>query len=115
MSPEGHYEVALQQKAGGKKVVILRYRLEELTYIAKEVAVQADEVTLRVEGTSAFYEFSFSTDGTHFTKLGKMNTEFLSSETLGGFTGIIIGMYASGKSKTKGKASFSYFDYEPKD
>ena len=115
MSPEGHYEVALQQKAGGKKAVILRYRLEELTYIAKEVAVQADEVTLRVEGTPAFYEFSFSTDGTHFTKLGKMNTEFLSSETLGGFTGIIIGMYASGKPKTKGKASFSYFDYEPKD
>ena len=29
--------------------------------------------------------------------------------------GIIIGMYASGKPKTKGKASFSYFDYEPKD
>lgn len=115
MSPEGHYEIALQQKADGKRAIILRYRLEELRYIAKEVPVHKDEVTLRVEGTPAFYEFSYSEDGKHFTKLGKMNTEFLSSETLGGFTGIILGMYAYGGPRTKTKAAFSYFDYEPKE
>ena len=41
-----------------------------------------------------------------------MNTRYLSSETAGGFTGIMLGLYAvSSSPSSKGYAEFEYFDY----
>lgn len=42
-----------------------------------------------------------------------MNTRYLSSETAGGFTGVVLGLYAvSGSSRSKVVADFGYFKYE---
>ncbi|MFF4835996.1 glycoside hydrolase family 43 protein [Streptomyces sp. NPDC001315] len=48
-------------------------------------------------------------DGT-FTVLGTLDGRYLSTEVAGGFTGRVIGMYASG-----GTVHFDWFDYEPLD
>ena len=50
-----------------------------------------------------------------FKELGRMNTRYISTETAGGFTGIMLGLYAvSGSQTSKAYADFEYFDYEGK-
>lgn len=42
-----------------------------------------------------------------------MNTRYLSSETAGGFTGIVLGLYAvSASSQSKAYADFQYMKYK---
>jgi alpha-N-arabinofuranosidase len=45
--------------------------------------------------------------------LGKMNTRYLSTETAGGFTGVVLGLYAVSASKeSKMYADFECFKYK---
>ena len=68
---------------------------------------------LRVKGNNEFYSFEYATDGKNFRKLDKMNTRYVSTETAGGFTGIILGLYAVATSdSSKAHADFEYFEYE---
>ncbi|GHT12699.1 hypothetical protein AGMMS4956_07700 [Bacteroidia bacterium] len=47
-----------------------------------------------------------------YKELGKLDTRYLSTEVAGGFTGVMIGLYASSNSKpSKAKAFFDWFDY----
>ena len=59
------------------------------------------------------YEFFYrSADGTPMS-LGTAPTQDLSSEKIGGFTGVYFGMYATGNGKASTvPADFAWFDYE---
>lgn len=44
-----------------------------------------------------------------------MNTRYLSSETAGGFTGVVLGLYAvSASNESKAYADFQYMKYKGK-
>lgn len=110
-----HYDVSLLRHADGKVYVRLRYRIGELSHTEKEVEVGGKDVALRIEGTSELYTFSYSTDGKTFTKLGQMNTRFISTEAGGGFTGAYVALYAQKtKAKSKATATFKGFKYSGK-
>ena len=52
-------------------------------------------------------------DGKQFAELGKVDCRYISSETVGGFIGVMLGMYAvSASGGSRAYADFSYFDYE---
>ena len=113
MDTHSHYDLFIRQEADQKQSVVLRYRLGALTHQEKTVAIPAGKVQLRVKGDNDFYTFTYATDGKNFQELGKMNTRYISTETAGGFTGIILGMYAvAGTPASKAQAGFDYFDYE---
>jgi len=118
MGPDSHYDLYLLQKEHGKQSVVLRYRLGLLSYVAKEMelSTSSTRVRLRINGDSERYTFSYSTDENHsFVTLGQMNTRYLSTETVGGFTGAFIGLYAkSNNIKSKAVGTFTYFEYEGK-
>lgn len=100
-------------KTKGK--LVLRYRLGEIRHIEKEVSVSAKTVYLRIESTPEFYSFSYSLDGKDFKALGKVNTNLISTETAGGFTGVFLGLFASGNGKaSQTPAEFEWFDYAGK-
>ena len=67
-------------------------------------------VWLRITGESDFYKLWYSTDGKEFKQIGMNNTRYISSETVSGFTGVMIGLWAQSPSE-KGYADFEYFDY----
>ena len=50
--------------------------------------------------------YEFTIDG---KPLGRLETSLLSSEVVGGFTGVVLGLFAEA-----GTASFDYFDYQEK-
>lgn len=50
-----------------------------------------------------------------FRKLGSLNSRYLSTEIVGGFTGIMLGLFATSTTDTsKAEAEFDYFDYKGK-
>ena len=108
-----HYDLFLRREQGGKRTLCLRYRLDAITHIEREIPLEGNgEVCLRVEGDSRFYRFSYATDGKSYQALGKANTRLLSTETAGGFTGIYLGLYATTTATTtKAHADFDWFDY----
>ena len=116
MAEQSHYDLFVKQLADGKQAVVLRYRLGELTHTEKEVDLPASKVQLRVTGNNDLYSFQYATNGKDFHDLGKMNTRYISTETAGGFTGIMLGMYAvAATPESKGYADFEYFDYQNSD
>ena len=114
MDPHGHYDVALVGQPDGSQTIELRYRLGDLLHVEKLVPLKAkaSRIQLRVEANASHYAFSFSLDGRRFESLGRMNSFFLATETLGGFTGMMFGLFAEGESGTRAVAAFDWFDYD---
>lgn len=53
-------------------------------------------IQLQVKGAGDDYNFSYSTDGINFTRLGNtVSGDILSTNVAGGFTGCLIGLYAT--------------------
>jgi len=96
-----------------KDKLVLRYRLGSITHIAKEVSINTNKIQLRIEGSETFYTFSYSTDGVKFVSIGKADTNLISTETAGGFTGIYLGLFTTGNgTKCNTPAVFDWFDYK---
>ena len=114
MFEPSHYDLFVKQLSGGKQAVVLRYQLNALTHTEKEIILPQDkEVQLRVKGDQELYTFEYATDGKNFHELGKMNTRYISTETAGGFTGIMLGLYAvSGSESSEAVGEFGYFEYQ---
>ena len=72
------------------------------------------EVELVVKSDINYYYFGYKVNGIYYD-LGKMNTRYLSTETAGGFTGVVLGLYITSASKdSKAYADFEYFKYKGK-
>jgi alpha-N-arabinofuranosidase len=114
MNNKSHYDLLVKQAAGGKRVLVLRYRLGVMSHTASEVVLPKGKVYLQVHGDKQYYSFAYSTDGKNFKDLGKMDVCYISSETAGGFTGIYLGLFATSATKSsKAYADFDQFTYLP--
>lgn len=99
---DGRRQVFLRKVLGGKTVEPVEYRN------APTGAVQ-----LSIVASPLKYEFFFRTGDDEPLRLGAANTSDLASEKIGGFTGAVLGMYATGNGKSStAPADFDYFDYE---
>ena len=78
----------------------------------QEVIVPASNIQLQVKGENDTFSFAYSLNGTTFQSIGQMDTRYLSTETAGGFTGIILGLYATSQTPaTHAYADFDWFEY----
>ncbi|GHU95890.1 glycoside hydrolase 43 family protein [Bacteroidia bacterium] len=107
-----HYDLLLK-KTGQQTVVQLRVKVGSLAYIAAQKVVANSKVLFKIEGDIHQYTFYFAeADHQPYKELGKLDTRYLSTEVAGGFTGVMIGLYASSNGKpSKAKAFFDWFDY----
>lgn len=109
-----HYNLSVRN-TGSKKELVLTYSLGRLHHTEKELPLQDGPVQLRITGTQEAYAFEYSQANRPFQKIGEVDTRFLSAETAGGFTGVYIGLYATGNGRKSGSpADFDWFTYEPK-
>ena len=109
-----HYDLFVRQESDKQQAVVLRYQLGELKHIEKVIPVPTGKVKLQIKGEADNYIFSYAVENGKFQEIDRMNTRYLSTETTGGFTGIVIGMYATSPTNSKNTATFEYFDYEGK-
>ena len=113
MSNQHHYEIALT-KLQGEQCLILRRQIGKLKAIEAKVPYAKNEVVLRLNGRRHTYDFSYSEDGVNFVELGGGESQYLSTEAGGCFTGNVIGLYASGNGKeAKQNAYVRRFSYIP--
>ncbi len=114
LDKESHYDILIEQSSGGKRNLVVRYRMGVLSHIESKVEIPEGEVFLRVKGTADYYTFSYSVDGTTYRAISKMNTRYISSETAGGFTGVFLGLFlTSENSQSNAYADFDKFEYTP--
>ena len=106
----GHYDVYIK-KLKNERYILLRYKLGSIFHEEKRVQLRKGPVQIRVSGTPVNYTFAFSQDK-EFENLGTVEARFISSETVGGFVGAYLGLYATGNGKTAvSPADFDWFDY----
>ncbi len=111
MNNRHHYELALT-KERGETVLILRRQIGSLQAVEQRIPYAGSEVVLQLNGRRNFYGFSYSTDGTEFHYAGGGESQYLSTEAGGCFTGNFIGIYASGNGKeAKNDAVVTRFSY----
>ena len=100
MCEDEHYEIAIR-KFGFMRFAVLRLNIGGIKHVAKEVLLPGKEAWLKVEADHNEYRFfitgSAAPEG--FMLLGSARTKYLSSEVSSGFTGTMVGLYATGDVK----------------
>ncbi|WP_313157008.1 glycoside hydrolase family 43 protein [Sphingobacterium multivorum] len=110
-----HYDLFVK-KNKDEHIVQLRVKIGSLSYIAAEKTVQGDQQKLKIEGTPQQYIFSVANaESDEYQEIGRLDTRYLATEVSGGFTGVMIGLYATSNGvQSKAKAYFDWFDYNTK-
>lgn len=109
MDENHHYDLALRKTAAGYQV-IERLNIGDIKSVEREIALSdgGHAATLAIKSEHERYSF-FLRSGSEDILLGSAQTRYLSSEVAGGFTGVLIGLYAVGEDAT---AEFTNFNCE---
>ncbi len=102
MAENEHYEVAIRKSENGFEA-ILKLNIGNIKHIEKTVPVEKN-AKLIIHADNYTYNFGVESEGI-YTDLGFGYTKYLSSEVAGGFTGVMIGLYA-----VKGISKFTDFE-----
>ena len=107
---DGHADLFIRKDDRGYHVG-LRYRVKSIDEVVKEekLDVAPQQVSLRVLSDGMKYRFYYSRkrQEERWQELGSIDCSLLSTEVVGGFTGITLGLYAQGD----GHVDFQSFDY----
>jgi alpha-N-arabinofuranosidase len=93
MDENHHYDLAIRQCESGFEA-IERLNVGDIKSVEKVVPLKViNNASLVIHATNDYYSFSIKTEEKEIS-LGKAQTRYLSSEVAGGFTGVLIGLYA---------------------
>lgn len=108
---DNHYDLVITL-VDGKRVVKFRQYLKGVATTSYKEIPDGD-IILRISATNLEYKFWAQKKGKPAMLIGSAETKNLSTEKVGGFTGVFIGMYASGNGKANiNPADFDWFDFE---
>ena len=97
MDEDQHYDLALVNERGSRYVILhLKVGDAESVKRSELLPADCDRVELRILSDADKYYFSYLIDDKE-EKLGNARTKYLSSEVAGGFTGVLMAMYAVDK------------------
>lgn len=99
MCEESHYDVGIRKTATGQEA-FLRLRLGDIDHIQGTLPIESAEATVQVEFDNLRYAF-YLIDGADKALLGTAQSRFLSSEVMTGFTGVVLGLYATGDNRVE--------------
>ncbi|KWX84719.1 glycoside hydrolase, partial [Paenibacillus riograndensis] len=110
MDENHHYDLALRNHDHGYEI-IERLNIGDIKSIEKAVELgHCNHATLVIKSAPTHYHFYAQLDDTEIL-LGAAHTKYLSAEVAGGFTGVLIGMYATGEGPDS-HAEFTDFSCE---
>lgn len=107
-APLNHYDVVVERR-GGKLYAKSNVRLGQTAHCEQEIQLNGSQAYLRITSDKDFYYMQASSDGANYTTLAKMEYRFLSTETIGGFTGVMLGLFAHSKETTDGYVDVDWF------
>jgi alpha-N-arabinofuranosidase len=105
-----HYEIAITY-VKDKRSLIVRRRVDDLCAVVYEQEIETGPVVLSITGDKNKYHLGYSNSDTPVTNIASGCTHLLSNEVASIFTGVVIGMYATGNGKrSTAPADFFLFD-----
>lgn len=104
MDENHHYDIAVRSTDEGYEAV-LKLNIGDIKAVQNSVKLSGNQAKLIIEANNYVYNFRVR-DGESEIYLGSAQTRYLSSEVAGGFTGVVIGLYAQQEGCT---AEFSKF------
>lgn len=105
MDEAHHYDLAIRKEKNGYRV-IERLNIGDIKSIEHHVDLGSDNhATLIIKASHERYSFFIHADGKDIP-LGTAQTKYLSSEVAGGFTGVLIGLYACGEESSAEISNF---------
>jgi alpha-N-arabinofuranosidase len=114
-SEANHYRLALALRDDGARCVRLTSRIKAHSQVVAEVPVPDGPLVLGIDANAKNYRFSWAREGGRSELVGTLPCRPLSSESAGGFTGVVFGMYAtrdSGRAaEPTAPADFDWFEY----
>ena len=110
-APLNHYDV-VAEKRNDTIYIKSNVRLGQTSHSEKDFPLNGTRAYLRITSDKDYYYLQASSDGTNFIELAKMEYRFLSTETIGGFTGVMLGLFAQSNSKTNGYVDIDWFEYK---
>jgi alpha-N-arabinofuranosidase len=111
---KNHYEIGITLKDGKRQVFFRKTLGGKIIEPLQYEEIGSGDVVLSVTASPLDYEFSCSLAKGPAKKLGTALTRDLSSENIGGFTGVFMGLYATGNGqKSTRPADFDWFEYRP--
>ena len=112
MNEKYHYDLAIKRINNERKII---WRRSVGSLKTEEVLSSIDgSVILNLHTEPDQFTFSIKQDSLENPLTCSAETHLLSTEVAGGFTGIIVAMYAYSPAKTATPARFDWFMYEPK-
>ena len=107
-----HFDLLIKQSKG-KRVLINRLMFGLVIHESPEVALKEGPVMLAITCERSAFIFSYAQGNEPFIEIGRVDSKFLSSETIGGFTGVYVGLYASGNGiASTSNADYDWFEYK---
>ncbi len=110
---DNHYEVGVG-RFQGKVEVFVRNRAKGVGYLLARQPLESGKAQLEISGGEDRYQFAWSKDGRNWTALAAAPSADLSREKAGGFTGTVIGLYATANGgESKAFADFAWYEALP--
>lgn len=107
-----HFDIVVKNKRG-KRVLLVKLQFGRTVYTSKEYPLKPGMVDLRIDGEKSTFKFLFRQGEADFTEVEVADAKFLATETVGFFTGVYVGLYATGNGKNSAAhADFDWFSYE---
>lgn len=111
MDENHHYEIAVIGDIPNRKIIVRR-TIGKLSAIVAEEVIGEGRVILEINSNKFEYHFKYAVGENETKEIADGETKYLSSEVAGGFTGVYIGLYATGNGKKSNTcADFNYFRY----
>jgi alpha-N-arabinofuranosidase len=106
-----HFDIMITKK-GRERVLVVKLQFGQTLYTSQEVVLKSGPVDLRIEGLKTTFTFSYSQGGGAFREIETVDSKFIATETVGWFTGVYVGLYATGNGKSsKASADYDWFEY----
>jgi alpha-N-arabinofuranosidase len=106
-----HFDLLVKQSKG-KRVLVCRLHFGNVVHDSEEFILKPGPVKLIVKGERTTFSFGYAQGNDSFKEVQKVPSKFLSSETAGGFTGLYVGLYATGNGKVnRATADYDWFEY----
>jgi alpha-N-arabinofuranosidase len=106
-----HFDLLIKQSKG-KRVLVSRLRFGNVVHESQEVVLEPGPVRLMVKGEKSTFSFLYAQGSNSAKEIQKVESRFLSSETVGGFTGTFVGLYATGNgTPSTASADYDWFEY----
>jgi xylan 1,4-beta-xylosidase len=110
-----HFDIMIR-KNGGKRILVVKLQFGQTLYISEAILLKSGPLKLRVTGKKSTFTFSYAQGDDAFTEIETVDSKFLATETVGFFTGVYVGPYATGNGEVStANADYNWFEYKIQD